>query len=123
RNMVLHGRWKKMVRRHRLLSMVVAVVAMALATAVPAATAAPSGKDKLGSAIETRLNRLGDATTAMTDPGYFYRNPILPQRAFYTDAGCGQAFRFVVDVYRTATQAAAMYDYYYQHVVNIGGNF
>jgi len=55
--------------------------------------------------------------------GYFYRNPILPLRAFYTYGGCQQAFQFVVQVYKTPAQAAAMYDYFYQHVLDIGGDF
>ena len=58
---------------------------------LPAATAA-SGKDPLASAIEKRLNRLGDMTSTMTrSQGYFYGNPIQPQRAFFTQAGCGSA--------------------------------
>src|SRR4051812_31055543 len=55
--------------------------------------------------------------------GYFYRNPILPQRAFFTYAGCQQPFRFSVFVYKTTAQAVAMYDYFHQHVVKIGGDF
>jgi hypothetical protein len=85
---------------------------------------AAAGKPGLASAIENRLNRLGDTTLRMTAAaGYFYRNPTLPQQAFYTYAGCQQTFRFSVSVYKTAAQAEAMYNYYYQHVLSIGGNF
>ena len=91
---------------------------------VPALLAAPPAKDKLASAIETRLNLLGDSTFQMTPgEGYFYRNPILPQRAFYTYGGCGQAYRLSVSVYRTTAQAIRMYDYFQQHVAAIGGDF
>jgi hypothetical protein len=55
--------------------------------------------------------------------GYFYRNPILPVRAFQTTAGCGQTFLFSVSVYKTKAQAVTMYNYFYQHVLSIGGNF
>jgi hypothetical protein len=100
----------------------VAVVSV-LGPALPSATAA-TGKDRLASAIETRLNNLGLTTTQMTrDGGYFYRNPVLPQRAFSTYAGCQQPFQFGVFVYKTQAQAVVMYEYFHQHVVKIGGDF
>jgi hypothetical protein len=81
-------------------------------------------RNRLGSAIEKRLDRLGDTTLPMTAPaGYFYRNPILPQQAFFTRGGCRQTFRFSVFVYKNAAQAADMYDYFHQHVVDMGGDF
>jgi hypothetical protein len=102
--------------------MPIILVASVTATADPAAAA--TGKDKLASAIASRLNALGDPTSPMTaSAGYFYRNPILPQGAFQTTAGCEQKFLFSVLVYKTQAQAVAMYDYFYQHVLNIGGNF
>lgn len=83
-----------------------------------------SCKDRLATAIAGRLNALGDTTQPMTAAeGYFYRNPILPVQAFYAYGGCGQTFQFSVFVYKTAAQAAAMYDYSYQHVLDIGGDF
>src|ERR1700722_16480532 len=110
-------------RCHGLLAVALVAVVSVLASALPSAMAA-TGKDKLASAIENRLNRLGDTTVPMTAAaGYFYRNPILPQQAFYTYAGCQQTFRFSVSVYKTVAQAEAMYNYFYQHVVNIGGDF
>jgi hypothetical protein len=110
-------------RRHGLTVLALLVVVSALASTLPLAAAA-TGKDKLASAIETRLNRLGYTTEPMTaSEGYFDRNPVLPQQAFYTYAGCQQAFRFSVLVYKTMAQAALMYEYSYQHAVSIGGDF
>jgi hypothetical protein len=99
---------------------------LALAAIAPTALGATSAprKDALASAIEKRLNESGHMTIPMTaSEGYFYRNPVLPSQAFYTDAGCGQGFRFVVNVYKTVAQADAMYSHFYRHVVNIGGSF
>jgi len=110
-------------RRH----VVAAVGSIVLLACVPPtlrASTVATGKDRLASAIEDRLNRLGHTTVPMAAPeGYFYRNPILPQRAFYTYAGCKQRFRFSVFVYRTKAQARVMADYFHQHVVKIGGDF
>ena len=100
----------------------VAVVSV-LGQSLPSATAA-TGKDRLASAIETRLNTLGLTTTQMTRAGgYFYRNPVLPQRAFSTYAACRQPFQFGVFVYTTPAQAVVMYEYFHQHVVDMGGDF
>jgi hypothetical protein len=110
--------------RRQVYAAVTSIVLLACVTPVLGAATAATGKDRLASAIEKRLNALGDLTSPMTaSAGYFYRNPILPQRAFQTTAGCGQKFLFSVSVYKTKAQAVTMYDYFYQHVLNIGGNF
>ncbi len=113
-----------MFSRRGLFSAVALVIAAGfLAPTLLAATGA-TGKDKLATAIENRLNRLGYTTEPMTAAeGYFDGNPVLPQQAFYTYAGCQQTFRFSVTVYKTAAQAALMYEYAYQHTVSIGGDF
>jgi hypothetical protein len=110
--------------RRRSVFVAVALVGLAgvLARVVPAAT--PAVSDKLATTIEKRLNQLGNTTDPMTHSvGYFDRNPILPERAFYTYAGCRQPFRFSVLVYKTKAQAAAMYDYFHQRVLDMGGDF
>ena len=113
----LFGRWQVFAAATSVVFLV--CVAPVVRAATPAA-----GKDRLASAIEKRLNALGDPTSAMTaSAGYFYRNPILPVRAFQTTAGCGQKFLFSISVYKTNAQAITMYNYFYQHVLNIGGNF
>jgi hypothetical protein len=110
--------------RRQVFAAIASIALLSLAAPILHAATAPTRKDRLASAIENRLNRLGDTTNAMTrSEGYFYRNPTVPQRAFYAYAGCQQAFRFSVFVYKTEAQAVAMYDYFYQHVVNIGGDF
>ncbi len=94
---------------------------MCAAPSLGAATK-PTGKDRLAAAIENRLNALGDPTRPMTAAqGFFYRNPILPVRAFQTTASCGQTFLFSVSIYMTTAQAVTMYDYFHQHVLSIGG--
>jgi hypothetical protein len=96
----------------------------ALGCLAPALLAATPPRDRLASGIENRLNLLGDTTFQMTQgEGYFYRNPILPERAFYTYGGCRQAYKLVVYVYKTTAQAIQMYGYFHQHVVDIGGDF
>jgi hypothetical protein len=129
------------IRRRALAALIVVALAVFAASAAAAKTrpvprpsySAPacadgapvsSCKDALASAIANRLNALGDTTDPMTAAeGYFYGNPILPQQAFYTYGGCEQAFKFSVFVYKTAAQAASMEDDFYEHVLDIGGDF
>ena len=83
-----------------------------------------AGKDRLALAIKNRIGRAGlDSLPMPASAGYFDRNPVLPDSAFYAYAGKKTPFRFTVLAYKTTAQAVTMYGYYYQHVLDIGGNF
>lgn len=97
-----------------------------LAVMVGAGTAVAAKPDKLTTAIEKRLASAGNLTFPMAPlSDYFAAHTLLPESGFYTYAclHSGQPFRFGVDVYKTAAQAATAYQEELQHVRAIGGDF
>src|SRR5581483_5514494 len=87
---------------------------------------AQAGKPDLGTQIEQRLERAGNLTFPMAPMSdYLQPGDIRPETGFYVYAGLHspQSFRFSVEVYRTAAQAAAAYRKAVAQVYAIGGDF
>ena len=76
--------------------------------------------------IANRLAHSGNQAFAMSPSvGYFEGNPIQPvngEQVYATHNG-PTPFTFSAVVYKTPAQAAAMYQYYTNHVLQIGGDF
>jgi hypothetical protein len=92
--------------------------------AVTAPVAAGTRPD-LAAQIEAHLNDASQLTFPMDKSvGYFEGDPIQPQRGYYVYAGLHSAhpFTFSIVVYKTAAQAAAMYERDVAHVHEIGGD-
>jgi hypothetical protein len=115
----------RLVRRRAPAAAGAILLAVSFAPALLAATPAPR-RDGLAAAIEQRLNAAGHLTYPMTRAaGYFEGDPIQPRRAFgvWTGATGRRSFSLAVVVYRTAAQAAAMYERDVAHIREIGGDF